>query len=174
MICKKENLFFEKLLKLLKCMYVLGIIFHWYAIIFPLKIIGPKKAEQKRFRVHNAYRGKNCAKLLYSYEKPTQFTVFLFEVLRYIKFVKMILIANHNDNRLGLCGFRESARLCMVLAAYERVSKSLTFLQMAKVNFSHMSPKLVRTWPHIVENRRITMAPLFLRLISWKTHPQSI
>ena len=34
----------------------------------------------------------------------------------------------------------------------------------AKVNFSRMSPKLVRT--HIVENRRIKMAPLFLRLIS--------
>ena len=34
----------------------------------------------------------------------------------------------------------------------------------AKVNFSRMSPKLVRT--HIVENRRIKMAPLFLRLIA--------
>ena len=34
------------------------------------------------------------------------------------------------------------------------------------VNFSRMSPKLVRTYPHIVENRRITMAPLFLRFIS--------
>ena len=28
------------------------------------------------------------------------------------------------------------------------------------VNFSHMSPKLVRTYPHIVENQGITMAPL--------------
>ena len=42
------------------------------------------------------------------------------------------------------------------------------------VNFSRMSPKLVRTYPRIVENRRITMAPLFLRLISWKSLPQSM
>ena len=42
------------------------------------------------------------------------------------------------------------------------------------VNVSRMSPKLVRTWPHIVENRGITMAPLFLRLISWKSLTQSI
>ena len=31
------------------------------------------------------------------------------------------------------------------------------------LNFSPMSPKLVRTYPHKVENRGITMAPLFLR-----------
>ena len=31
-----------------------------------------------------------------------------------------------------------------------------------------MSPKLVRTEPHTVENRGITMTPLFLRLISGK------
>ena len=36
----------------------------------------------------------------------------------------------------------------------------------AVVNFPHMSPKIVKTYPDIVENRRITMAPLFLRLIS--------
>ena len=42
------------------------------------------------------------------------------------------------------------------------------------VNFSPMSPKLVRTQPHTVENRGITMAPLFLRLISWKSLTQSI
>ena len=36
----------------------------------------------------------------------------------------------------------------------------------ARVNLSRMSPKLVRTLPHIVENWGITMAPLFLRLIS--------
>ena len=34
------------------------------------------------------------------------------------------------------------------------------------VNVSRMSPKLVRTSPHILENRGITMAPLFLILIS--------
>ena len=34
------------------------------------------------------------------------------------------------------------------------------------VNFLPMSPKLVQTQPHTVENRGITMAPLFLRLIS--------
>ena len=34
------------------------------------------------------------------------------------------------------------------------------------VNFSRMSPKLVQTYPHIVENWGITMAPLILRLIS--------
>jgi hypothetical protein len=28
--------------------------------------------------------------------------------------------------------------------------------------------------PHTVENRRITTAPFFLRLMSWKTRPQSI
>ena len=33
------------------------------------------------------------------------------------------------------------------------------------VNFSPMSPKLVRTYPHIVENQGITMAPLLLRFI---------
>ena len=37
-----------------------------------------------------------------------------------------------------------------------------------------MSPKLVQTYPRIVENWGITMAPLFLRLISWKSLPQSI
>ena len=42
------------------------------------------------------------------------------------------------------------------------------------VNFSRMSPKLVRTYPLIVENQGITMAPVILRLISWKSHPQSI
>jgi hypothetical protein len=36
----------------------------------------------------------------------------------------------------------------------------------APVNFSPMSPKLVRTYPHIVENWGITMASLFLRLKS--------
>ena len=36
----------------------------------------------------------------------------------------------------------------------------------AQVNFSPMSPKLVQTYPHIVENQVITMAPLYLRLIS--------
>ena len=34
------------------------------------------------------------------------------------------------------------------------------------VNVSRMSPKLLRTYPHIVENLGITMAPLFLRLTS--------
>ena len=29
------------------------------------------------------------------------------------------------------------------------------------VNFSHMSPKLVQTQPHKIENWRITMAPFF-------------
>ena len=38
----------------------------------------------------------------------------------------------------------------------------------------HMSPKLVRTEPHIVENWGIIMALLFLRLIPWKGPPQSI
>ena len=37
-----------------------------------------------------------------------------------------------------------------------------------------MSPKLVRNYPHVVENRGITMAPLFLISISWKSPPQSI
>ena len=37
-----------------------------------------------------------------------------------------------------------------------------------------MSPKLVQTKPHTVENRGNTMAPLFLRLISWKSLTQSI
>ena len=32
----------------------------------------------------------------------------------------------------------------------------------------------MQTYPHIVENRGITMAPLILRLISWKSLPQSI
>ena len=36
----------------------------------------------------------------------------------------------------------------------------------AQVNFSRMSTKLVRTYPRIVENRGITMDPLFLRLLS--------
>ena len=34
------------------------------------------------------------------------------------------------------------------------------------VNVSRMSPKLLQTQPHIVENRGITMAPLFLSLTS--------
>ena len=32
----------------------------------------------------------------------------------------------------------------------------------------HMSPKLIRTYSHIVENRGITMTPIFFRLISFK------
>ena len=43
-----------------------------------------------------------------------------------------------------------------------------------RVNFSPISLKLIRTYHHIVENWEITMAPLFLRLISWKSPPQSI
>ena len=43
-----------------------------------------------------------------------------------------------------------------------------------RVNFSPISLKLIRTYPHIVENWEITMAPLFLRLILWKSPPQSI
>ena len=51
-------------------------------------------------------------------------------------------------------------------------SKPVSYL---KVNFSpSMSPKLFRTYLHIVENRRITIAPSFLRLISWKSPPHSI
>ena len=42
------------------------------------------------------------------------------------------------------------------------------------VNVSRISQKLVLTKPHTVENRGISMAPSVLRLISWKTHPQSI
>ena len=42
------------------------------------------------------------------------------------------------------------------------------------VNFWLMSPKLVRTYPHIVENWGITMAPLILRLISWKVLPNQL
>jgi hypothetical protein len=38
----------------------------------------------------------------------------------------------------------------------------------------NFSPKLVRIHPYIVENRGITIAPLFLGLISWKSPPQSI
>ena len=34
------------------------------------------------------------------------------------------------------------------------------------LNVSRMSLKLLRTQPHIVENRGITMAPLFLSLTS--------
>ena len=36
------------------------------------------------------------------------------------------------------------------------------------------SPKLVRTYPHLVENRGISMAPLFLWFITWKILHQSI
>ena len=36
----------------------------------------------------------------------------------------------------------------------------------AAVNVSRMSPKLLQTQPHIVENQGITMAPLFLSLTS--------
>ena len=50
----------------------------------------------------------------------------------------------------------------------------LNALNWPQVNFLPMSPKLVRTQPHTVENRGITMAPLFLRLISWKSLTQSI
>ena len=53
-------------------------------------------------------------------------------------------------------------------------TKSLTLEAGPSVNFSPMSPKLVRTEPHTVENRGITMTPLFLRLMSWKSLTQSI
>ena len=43
-----------------------------------------------------------------------------------------------------------------------------------QLNFSPMPSKLLRTYPHIVEKRGITMAPLILGLISWKSLPQSI
>ena len=42
------------------------------------------------------------------------------------------------------------------------------------VNFSSMSLKLVRTYPHTVENQGIIIAPLFLRLISRKSLTKSI
>ena len=42
----------------------------------------------------------------------------------------------------------------------DRLSKA------AIVNVSRMSPKLLITQPHIVENQGITMAPLFLSLTS--------
>jgi hypothetical protein len=48
------------------------------------------------------------------------------------------------------------------------------WLKLTDVNVSPMSPKLVHTYPYKVENWGITMAPLFLRLISWKSPPQSI
>ena len=37
-----------------------------------------------------------------------------------------------------------------------------------QINFSSMSPKLTLTYPHRVENRRIAILPLFLRLILLK------
>ena len=46
-------------------------------------------------------------------------------------------------------------------------------MHIALVNFSRISPKLLRTYPSIVENLGITMA-LSLRLILWKSLPQSI
>ena len=52
--------------------------------------------------------------------------------------------------------------------------KACCLLQAQAVNVSRVSQKLLRTEPHVVENRGITMAPLFLRLTSWKTHPHSI
>ena len=39
-------------------------------------------------------------------------------------------------------------------------------LEVASVNVSRMLPKLLRTQAHIVQNRGITMAPLFLSLTS--------
>ena len=54
---------------------------------------------------------------------------------------------------------------------WKQVKITNMMVQRPEVNFSPMSPKLVRT---IVENQGITMAPLFLRLITWKSPPQSI
>ena len=51
---------------------------------------------------------------------------------------------------------------------------SVVEFQGPEVNFSFMSPKLVRTYPHIVEKRGITITPLILRLISLKSPSQSI
>ena len=56
--------------------------------------------------------------------------------------------------------------LIQTLASYDNLSSAAP-----NVNFSPMSPKLLCTYPHIVENWGITMAPLFLRLISSKSHP---
>ena len=41
------------------------------------------------------------------------------------------------------------------------------------INISRLSPKLLWTY-RIVENWGITMAPIVLRLTSWKTHPHTI
>ena len=49
-----------------------------------------------------------------------------------------------------------------------------TLFLLLTVNFLCLSPKLVWTYPSIVENWGITLAPLLLRLISWKSLPQSI
>ena len=49
----------------------------------------------------------------------------------------------------------QNSSLFMIIGLQIRVKPLL--------NFSPMSPKLVRTYPHKVENRGITMAPLFLR-----------
>ena len=40
-------------------------------------------------------------------------------------------------------------------------NEEICFKFTTTVNFSPMSPKLVRTEPHTVENRGITMTPLF-------------
>ena len=54
------------------------------------------------------------------------------------------------------------------------ITKQRKLWGLAKFFFSPMSPKLVCTYPHKVENQGITMAALFLWLISWKSPPQSI
>ena len=53
---------------------------------------------------------------------------------------------------------------------WKQVKITNMMVQRPEVNFSPMSAKLVRT----IENQGITMAPLFLRLITWKSPPQSI
>ena len=40
--------------------------------------------------------------------------------------------------------------------------------------FTYVSKTIQNLTTYVVENQGITMAPLFLRLISWKTHPHSI
>ena len=65
-------------------------------------------------------------------------------------------------------------RVCRGAVAYSSVHTCLLCQSLFSplINFSPISPKLVRTYPHRVENGGITInTSIFLRLISWKSPP---
>ena len=102
----------------------------------------------------------------------------LFELLDVLEFNQVVIFVKSVQRCMALAQLLIEQNFPAIaihrgMAQEERLSRYQQFKDFQKVrlvvsfvNFSGMSQKLVQTYPRTVENRRITMAPLFLRLIS--------